>query len=303
MNIIQVYKRFPTQDDCLTHIENVRWKGTPVCPYCGTIGQSTPLPAEKRHHCNACNTSFSATVGTIFHHTHLDLQKWFLAVALILNAKKGISARQLARDLEVNKNTAWRIAMQIRKAMAEAEHRALLRGVVEMDETYVGGKPRKGNIGSGGTQGGGNKSSRGRGTKKTPVVGMLQRDGNVVAQVVRKGQLSTKSLSALVREHVDVDAATLITDEFSGYSRVQKFMQHLTINHKIHYVDGHIHTNGIEGFWALLKRGIVGQYHKVSVRHLPKYLNEFCYRYNHRNAPRKSDVLFNRTISRGLGVE
>jgi transposase-like protein len=141
MDVAQIYKLFPTQESCLAHIESVRWNGAPVCPYCGAL-HSTAAPKEQRHHCNACNTSFSATVGTVFHHTHLDLQKWFLAVSLILNAKEGISARQLGRALEVNKNTAWRIAMQIRQAMA-SEQRELLESVVEM-EAQGGGKLRRG---------------------------------------------------------------------------------------------------------------------------------------------------------------
>src|SRR5271155_5779488 len=100
MNIIEIYKKFPTEKDCIAHLEIVRWKGKPICPYCKS-DRVTPAPKESRHHCNACNTAFSVTVGTIFHHTHLDLQKWFLAISLILNAKKGISSRQLARDLQV----------------------------------------------------------------------------------------------------------------------------------------------------------------------------------------------------------
>ncbi|HEY4761541.1 MAG TPA: IS1595 family transposase [Thermoguttaceae bacterium] len=290
MNIIQVYKLFPTEADCIAHLETVRWQGKPFCPYCSVVGNSTPMPKEQRHHCNACKTTFSVTIRTIFHHTHLPLQKWFLAVSLILNAKKGISARQLARDLEVNKSTAWRMGMQIRKAMAEGAQRQLLQGVVEMDETYVGGKPRKG--------GGGGAPKRGRGTRKTPVVGMIQRGGNVKARVVRKDKLKAKSLSALVREHVDVQNAVLITDEYKGYLGIKYFMPHKTINHQLWYVNGDIHTNGIESFWALLKRGIVGQYHKVSVRHLPQYLNEFCYRFNHRTTA----DLFGLTIARAVGA-
>lgn len=289
MNIIQVYKQFPTEADCIAHLEAVRWKGKPFCPYCGTIGNSTPMPKEQRHHCNACKTTFSVTVRTIFHHTHLPLQKWLLAVSLVLNAKKGLSARQLARDIEVNKSTAWRMGMQIRKAMAEGAQRQLLQGVVEMDETYIGGKPRKG--------GGGSPPKRGRGTKKTSVVGMVERGGNVKAKVVKKDKLNAKSLSALVRQNVDVDNAVLITDEYKGYLGIKRFMDHRTINHQIWYVDGDIHTNGIESFWALLKRGIVGQYHKVSLKHLPSYLDEFSYRFNHRKTP---DV-FDRTIARAVG--
>lgn len=173
MNIIQIYKDFPNQDSCLDYLEKVRWRGTPTCPYCQSSNNSS-LPAERRYHCNNCNTSFSVTVGTIFHKTHLYLQKWFLGISLIFNAQKGISARQFSRDLEVNKNTAWYMAMRIRRAMSERGQRELLCGLVEMDETYVGGKPRKGNAGS---EGDGVLRKRGCGTKKAPVVGMIQRGG------------------------------------------------------------------------------------------------------------------------------
>ena len=290
MNIIQIYKQFPTHEDCLAHLEKVRWAGTPACPYCGSIN-STPLKNERRHHCNDCNTSYSVTVKTIFHRTHMDIQKWFLALSLILNAKKGLSARQLARDIEVHRNTAWRISMQIRKAMAEGAQRELLQGIVEMDETYIGGKPRKGS-------GGGGSRKRGRGTDKAPVVGMMERGGKVRAKSVSKTKLKAKNLSALVRANVDIGNTTLITDEYKGYLGIKHFMPHQTINHQLWYVNGEIHTNGIEGFWALLKRGIVGQYHKVSLQYLPSYLNEFCYRHNNRKNP---DV-FELTISRALGV-
>ena len=297
MNIVRIYELFPTEADCVAHLEAVRWKGTPVCPYCGSPSTS-PMPKEGRHHCNACNTTFSVTVGTIFHHTHLPLQKWLLAVSLVLNAKKGLSARQLARDLEVNKNTGWRMGMQIRNAMAESGQRELLSGVIEMDETYVGGKPRKGNTGSSG-QGGGDKSTRGRGTKKTPVVGMIQRGGNVRAEVVKKDRLKAKHLSALVRRNVDTENSVLFTDEYGGYVGIKNFTQHQTVNHRVWYVaDDGTHTNSIESFWALLKRGIVGQYHKVSLKHLPRYINEFSYRFNHRKTP----DIFDLTISRAVGA-
>jgi len=143
MNIVGVYKRFPTEADCIAHLERVRWAGKPVCSYCKSA-RTTPMPREQRHHCNNCNTSFSVTVNTIFHHTHLPLQKWFLAISFILNAKKGIPARQLARDLDINRNTAWYLAMRLRKAMLEADQRDLLQGVVEMNDTYTGAKPRRG---------------------------------------------------------------------------------------------------------------------------------------------------------------
>ena len=141
MNIIQIFERFPTQESCIAHLEAARWPDGPICPYCGSTNTA---PSQHRHRCYNCKTGFSVTVGTVFHHTHLPLQKWFLAIMLMLNAKKGLSALELSRDIKVNKNTAWRITMQIRKAMSQAEHRDMLTGIVEMDETYIGGKPRKG---------------------------------------------------------------------------------------------------------------------------------------------------------------
>ena len=290
MNIISVYKQFPTQAGCLAHLESIKWPdGKPVCPYCNSA-RTTPLPKEYRHHCNNCNTTFSVTVGTIFHHTHLPLQKWFLAVSLILNAKKGIAARQLARDLEVNKNTAWYLAMRIRKAMIETKQRQLLQGIVEMDETYIGGKPRKGIARE--------NHKRGRGTFKIPVVGMVERDGNVKAKVIHSQKLDHKTLASLVRENVDRSNTTLVTDEYRGYIGMARIVKHEVVNHQLWYVDGDKHTNTIEGFWALLKRGITGQYHKVSIKHLSKYIDEFCYRYNNRD----NTELFNLTILRGLEV-
>jgi transposase-like protein len=205
-----------------------------------------------------------------------------------LNAKKGISSRQLARDIEVNKNTAWYMGMRIRKAMIE--HGELLKGIVEADEVYIGGKPRKGN----------NQeptgSKRGRGTKKIPVIAVVERKGNVRARVAK--DLKAKSLARFIREKVEIQGATVMTDEFSGYCRLKYFVKHETVNHQEAYVCGNIHTNTIESFWAILKRGIIGQYHKVSARYLGKYVDEFSYRFNHRRNP---DV-FALTPSRAVGV-
>jgi transposase-like protein len=293
MDIIEVFKRWPTQNDCLIYLEQVRWQDRPQCPYCKSH-KVTPLHKEHRYHCNSCNTSYSVTVQTIFHKTHLPLQKWFLAVTLILNAKKGVSARQLARHLNVNRNTAWRISMQIRGAMYEPEQRNILQGLIEMDETYIGGKPRK-------TQKdrmNGKNLKRGRGTNKTPVVGIIERYGQVKAKVVDKHKITYKKLSQLVRDNIDLKKSVLVTDEAIFYRRMSQILPHKSINHGISYANGWIHTNSIESFWALLKRGIVGQFHKVSLKHLPKYLNEFCYRQNHRE---HTDV-FGLTIQRAIGA-
>ena len=293
MNITQIFEKFPTQKDCIAHLEKARWGDTPVCPYCKS---DNTAPMQHRHRCYNCKTAFSVTVGTIFHHTHIPLQKWFLAVMLMLNAKKGLSALQLSRDLQVNKNTAWRIAMQIRQAMNQVDHQRLLTGIVEMDETYVGGKPRK----SKHYDDPNDKPKRGRGTKKAPVIGAVERMGNVVAKAVPKSKLKGRNLRAFVIRRVDTKKAKLITDDYKGMSKV---LPHDVIKHQDWYVFGDIHTNNIESFWAVLKRGMFGQFHSVSSRHLQKYVDEFCFRYNMRHVPRALAVtMFDKTINHALGV-
>ena len=287
MNIIAVFQQFPTQQSCIEHLERARWPKGPRCPYCAS---DRTARLQHRHRCYACKTSFSVTVGTIFHHTHMPLQKWFLAVTLILNAKKGLSALQLSRDLRVNKNTAWRINMQIRKAMRQSAQRDLLTGIVEMDETYVGGKPRRG----------GPPATRGRGTDKVPVVGAVERQGRVTAKVTRKGKLKGRHLRSFIRDRINIKRSVLMTDEYKGYLGVEKLLPHAVIKHARTYVEGIKHTNTIEGFWALLKRGLVGQFHSVTPRHLQRYVDEFCFRYNLRHF--EQDDMFTYTIYRCLGV-
>ena len=174
--------------------------------------------------------------------------------------------------------------------------RRLFTGIVEMDETYVGGKPRKGTRGDG--EGG--KHKPGRGTKKAPVVGAVERKGRVTAKAVAKDKMKGKHLRAFVRKRIDTGRASLITDEYKGYLGMSKVIPHAVIKHANWYVDGDIHTNTIEGFWALLKRGMFGQFHSVSRKHLQRYVDQFCYRYNLRN----TDPIFSfeNTINRGLGV-
>lgn len=292
MNIIQVFKQFPTQESCIKHLELARWKGEPVCPYCGSKN-TNPLVKELRHHCNGCRKSFSVTVGTIFHDTRLPLQKWFLLISLMLNAKKGLSACQAARDIEVRRATVWSMMHRIRKAMVD--NGELLTGIVEMDETYVGGKPRKGNKDDDDDN---TPSLRGRGTKKIPVVGMVERQGNVKASKATKDTLKSKDLNELIRKHINPNESVLITDEYKGYNKAASILPHARINHSKEYVNGLIHTNTIESFWAIVKRGIVGQYHRVSAKYLDMYLDEFCYRYNARE--NDGAILFSDTLANML---
>ena len=175
------------------------------------------------------------------------------------------------------------MGMRIRQAMTDTGE--LLKGIVEVDECYIGGKPRKG----------GPRRKRGRGTSKTPVVGAVERNGNVKAKVMT--WLNSKTLTNFVRGSIDLQNSVVMTDEFKGYNRLRTMTVHKTINHQREYVNGEIHTNSIEGFWALLKRGIVGQYHKVSLTYLQKYVNEFAYRYNHRKNPH----VFDHTILKAIG--
>lgn len=288
MNIIQVYKQFPTQQDCIKHLEKVRWNGIPQCPYCNSTKQSR-LPKESRYHCNNCNISFSVTVNTIFHKTKVDLQKWFLAISLTLNAKKGIAARQLGRDIEVTKDTAWLMMMRIRKSFIESAE--FMEGIIEVDETFIGGKNknRHKNKKIDGSQGGGGK---------TIVVGSLQRNGQVRAEKVP--DRSSETLHAIIKKNVAL-GAKIMTDDHRSYHGITPEYIHHIVNHSIgQYVSGVCHTNTLEGFWTMLKRGVMGQYHHVSPKYINRYINEFCYRYNARKE-RVSDV-FARVIMSALGV-
>lgn len=297
MNIIQIFKKFPTQKSCVKHLEKARWNNKPICPYCSSTNTNS-LIKELRHHCNGCRKSFSVTVGTIFHHTHIPLQKWFLLISLMQNAKKRLSSLQASRDINVSQTTTWSMMHRIRKAMSDDG--SLLSGIIEMDETYVGGKPRKentkddddeNNIGS----------PRGRGTKKTPIVGMVERGGNVKAKSTSKFELKFADFLKLIRKNINLAESLLVTDEYTAYGKMGSILPHFTINHSKEYARGDIHTNTIESFWAILKRGIMGQFHWVSKKYLNNYIDEFCYRYNARELNGK--VTFDMTINKMLGVE
>ena len=213
MNIIDIFQLFSDQESCIKHLEKVRWaSGKPQCPYCFSIKKITKQKNEHRYHCNNCNCGFSVTVNTIFHDSKVPLQKWFVAISLILGAKKGISAKQIERDINVTYKTAWYMAMRIRRAMIDQKE--MLMGIIEVDETYVGGKPRKFI-----NKNNGPKNKRGRGTKKISVIGLVERNGNVYAQIQKK--IESKSLSELNRRKVNSEFSMVLTDEFKGYNKLK----------------------------------------------------------------------------------
>jgi transposase-like protein len=275
MDIIKIAKLFKTQEACVRYLENKRWNGEPCCSYCKSKSV-TKRKRSSRYICNKCNKSFSVLVGTMFEGTKMPLQKWFMAISLILHAKKGISSRQLARDIDVDKNTAWFLQMRIRSAMQE-DQVELLKGIVEIDETYLGGKL-------------GNKHRHvRRKIKRTtgymhrqPVMGLLERNGKLLMRVLDKN--SGDILKPIIRELVS-KKAIIVTDGFGGYYGLNKeYKKHQIVNHeKDEFVNGKYHTNNLENIWSKLKRAIYGQYHKITVRYLQLYLNELCFKHNYKN--------------------
>jgi len=269
MNLVELVDRFHSEDRCRKFLEELRWPDGIACPRCGGTVISR-IEKRKQFDCDSCRYQFSVTAGTIFHDTHLPLWKWFLAFYLIIESKKGISANQLKRTLNVSYKTAWCLCHRIRAALNEVDAQ-LLKGIVEADETFIGGKVE----------------GEGRGYKgnKTVVVGALQRDGNICLQVVRGRDRET--LHGFIRENVAGDVEAIYTDEWDAYRGVaDEDTEHETVNHsEKEYARGKVHVNSMENVWSLLKRSIIGSYHQVSAKHLDAYLDELEFRFNNRDNP------------------
>lgn len=292
MNYFEFTKRFPDENSAIDFIVETKYKDGYVCPRCGAIHKK--IYHQKYDHrklyCSNCKHEFSALTGTIFENTHLDIRMWLYAMNLVLIARKGVSALQLQRELGIGSYpSAWRMLHQIRKAMEKEEYKETFEAIVEIDETYVGGKPRKKNKHK--DKEDDDTPKRGRGTSKTPVIGVKERNtGRVHAVVANRNeegkQLSGKQLFAVLKK-VCKDNTVVMTDQFSGYNILdgendKKFFR-LMVDHSVAYsLGGGIHTNGIESFWAILKRGVYGIFHNVSVKYMQRYVNEFCFRMNHR---------------------
>jgi len=277
-----------TENEARTIFENIRWKDGIVCPHCNsknvtrlsTNANKSNTTRDGVIQCNSCRKQFTVTVGTVMQGSHITLRQWIQAFYSMCSHKKGVSALQLQRNLGLHSyQSAWFLAHRIRLAMKDDPVFNSLHGIVEIDETYVGGKPRKGMKDESGNP---IVNKRGRGTKKAPVIALIERGGNAKTRVVEK--VTANNLKAAIRENVAKDSV-IITDEFPMYNGIGNDFAggYKTVNHsKGEYTIGNIHVNTDESFFALLKRGVHGTFHHISKKHLPRYCDEFSFRWNNR---------------------
>lgn len=281
-----------TDAECRAYLEARRWPNGPQCPHCGakepyrvTRKTNTKNVVQRLYKCHACRKQFTATVGTIFEDSHIPLSKWFAAIYLMCASKKGISAFQLHRQLEITYKSAWFMCHRIREAMREKDL-PLLTGVIEADETYVGGKERGHPVWKERLQDEVQMGLRPRPAhprmSKSVVFGMLERDGRV--RTVKVPEATAGTLVPILTGNIELAKARLVTDAHPAYRLIRNHLRHDIIRHEVTYVDGDIHTQGIENYWSLLKRGLYGTFHHVNARYLACYLNEFEFRFNSRKA-------------------
>jgi len=275
MTLTDLTQMFSTDEQCRNMLKRLRWPNGVECIRCKSK-RVFEVPTQKKFQCVECSYQFSVTTQTIFHDTHLPLETWFMAVLLLVEARKGMSANQVKRTLGVGYKTAWYLCHRIRAAMKEIE-RPMLDGTVEVDETYVGGRK----------QGHQHKPGHPLCTKQI-VIGIRQRGGET--RFFHAEDAKSGTLAKFIRENVSADVDVIVTDEFNSYPTAMKELEmsdrHKTIKHKSKvYVDGDIHTNTVENAFSLLKRGIVGTWHRISAKHLTAYLTEMEFRFNRRKNP------------------
>ena len=283
MNLVRLVQLYHSEDACREYLEHLRWPNGLACLRCGSTSISR-ISTRNQLDCNDCRYRFSVTTGSIFHDTHLPIWKWFLATYTMIESKKGVSANQLKRELSVSYKTAWYLCHRIRAAMQEA-YPTKLKGIIEFDETFVGGKVE----------------GKGRGYKgnKAVVIGAVQREGKIILKLAP--DRSRKTLHNFVDETTANDSEAYYTDDWAPYGGIgDEDTRHETVNHSAkEYVRGDVHTNSVENIWSLLKRSIIGAYHQVSVKHLDAYLDELEWRFNNRDNP----YLFRDTLLKLIGSE
>lgn len=278
--------RFDRESKCREYLERLRWPNGPLCAKCGGKEFARVQGRESIQRCTGCQTQVSVMAGTVFNDSHLPLQKWFLATFILTQSKKGVSACQIQRMLGIGGyKTAWYLCHRIRSAMVESQ-RGKLDGTVEMDETYIGGKTH--NVM-------GKSWRRGNAHTKEVVIGIRKRNGEL--RFFHAQDAKTGTLAKYIRENISEDVSVIVTDELPAYPRALGRLQrkHETVNHSHkEYVrlGTDIHTNTVESAFSLLKRGIVGTWHKISAKHLQSYLDEMEFRFNRR----KSETLFQDTL-------
>ena len=272
------------------YLETVRWPNGATCPHCGEHENIRKLDGSSHrpglYQCNPCRRQFSVMIGTIFERSHIPLRIWLMAFAIICASKKGVSALQLQRQLGLGSyQTAWHMAHRVRHAMRTEPLLSMLSGTVEVDETYIGGKPRRGAHG---------RLRRGRGTRKTPVLALVERSGRVRSHRIES--VSGKTLKAAIRDNVDRDAA-IMTDEWAAYVGIGGEFKggHHVVRHTAGEYSRHgVNVNTAESYFALMKRGIMGAFHHVSKQHLDRYCDEFTFRWDRRkwtDGERTADAL------------
>lgn len=272
-SISELIKAFPDEQTCINHLEKLRWNGNAISPF--DVTSKVYVCAGNKYRCKNTKKYFNVRTGTLFDSTKVELQKWFLAIYIITSHKKGISSLQLGRDINVTQKTAWFMLQRIRNCFGiETEEK--LKGTVEMDETYIGGKNGNRHF---------DKKVKNMGQNspdKTPVIAMVERQGNVRGKV--SIQVNSTVIKELVQKNIEI-GTNIMTDESRSYRFLSKEYNHAHVNHVAgEYVNGNIYTNTIEGFFSLLKRGIIGIYHFTSRKHLQKYVDEFTFRYNTRKS-------------------
>ena len=286
MNLQELHKKYGTQERCIAYLEKARWGKTPVCVHCNSDNVMKRKKSIKWH-CNSCKKDGSVLIGTIFNETRLPLPKFFEIAFLMNNAKMGISAAEISRNVGVKYHTAWYACHRIRCAMIDKEIR--LEGVIEFDEAYFGGKKRK----TSKSKTPDNQANlaqvaekRGRGTSRVPVVGAVEKKGKVYVKIIEK--LTGKNLLAMLKERVKTSDSIVITDGFKSYNSFDNVVEHLTIKHSEGHGKGIKTVNTIEGFWSIMKNGIRGSYRSLSKKYLPFYLAEYSYKFNNRHLQKNS---------------